>query len=193
MSVQEDRKKARARPDDVIAAVLEDHAEIKELFARVDAAGNRDEKAEACRALVEKLVTHETAEQEVVHPLARDGDEAVVSERLDEEKSGEQLLSELETLDVESADFDRRFAKVREAVLEHAEAEERDEHPIIDRHHDTERLQSLVSVFRSAERIAPTHPHPHGPTSAVGNMAIGPVVAIADRARDAIRSALGKR
>jgi hypothetical protein len=188
MSAEEDRQKARARPDDVLAAVLDDHADIKELFGRVSAAPGGAAKADAFRDLVVKLVVHETAEQEVVHPLAKDDAASVVEERLAEEKSGEKLLSELEKIDVDGPDFEQQFTKLHEEVLAHAEAEENQEHPIIERKHDGERLQSLVSRFRAAEKAAPTHPHPHGPTSAVGNAAVGPVVALADRVRDAIRS-----
>ena len=37
-----------------------------------------------------------------------------------------------------------------------------------------------------AETVAPTHPHPHGPQTALGNLVFGPFVAIADRVRDKI-------
>ncbi len=191
MTAAEDRRKAQARPDDVIAAVLEDHAQIRELFARVESASGHDEKAEAFRDLTVKLVVHETAEQEVVHPLTRQDDEAVAEARLEEESEGESLLSELEKLDVTSADFDQKLAKLRDDVLEHAESEENQEHPVIDANVDSDRLQTLATAFRAAEKAAPTHPHPHGPTSATGNLVVGPVVAIADRARDAVRAVLG--
>ena len=45
-------------------------------------------------------------------------------------------------------------------------------------------------MFRSAENTAPTHAHSMSPESATGNIAVGPFVAIADRARDAIRNAM---
>jgi hypothetical protein len=39
-----------------------------------------------------------------------------------------------------------------------------------------------------AEALAPTHPHPRGPDSALGNIAVGPMVAVGDRTRDALRN-----
>jgi hypothetical protein len=49
-------------------------------------------------------------------------------------------------------------------------------------------LEELVSA---AGGTAPTHPHPRV-ESAKGNLALGPVTAVMDRARDAIRAARSK-
>jgi hypothetical protein len=38
-----------------------------------------------------------------------------------------------------------------------------------------------------AEKFAPTHAHRMAPESAVGNLLVGPFVAMVDRVRDAIR------
>lgn len=190
MSIEEDLRKADERPDDVIAAVLRDHAEIKGLFADVSSAKSVDAKKDAFRRLVRKLVVHETAEQEVVHPLIRGADTraaSVVEKRLDEEKEAEAALAELGELDISSADFDSRLAALQADVVEHAEAEEEQEVPLLDEKVDAKRLRQLAPVFRVAENTAPTRPHPEGPTSAVGNIAIGPFLSIADRVRDAIR------
>jgi hypothetical protein len=35
--------------------------------------------------------------------------------------------------------------------------------------------------------MAPTRPHPHAPSSATGNLIVGPPLAVFDRIRDAIR------
>jgi hypothetical protein len=37
--------------------------------------------------------------------------------------------------------------------------------------------------------MAPTHPHPNAPDTPPGNMVLGPVAALADRFRDAMRKA----
>lgn len=189
----EDAVKAARRPDDVIAAVLSDHAEIKALFAEVQSAAAGNIKQDAFQRLVNKLAVHETAEEEVVHPLARRaGADATVDTLLGQESEGKDALSELEKLGVEAPDFDARLEKLRDEVLEHAETEEREEHPKIDQAVGEDELRQLAGAFRAAEATAPTHPHPHGPESATGNLVVGPVVSIMDRARDAIRSAMGK-
>jgi hypothetical protein len=43
-----------------------------------------------------------------------------------------------------------------------------------------------------AKKVAPTHPHPHAPNSPPGNLAVGPVLALVDRVRDAAQSALDR-
>ncbi|MDY7100635.1 MAG: hemerythrin domain-containing protein [Actinomycetota bacterium] len=191
MSTTDDYLKAKARPDDLLAAVLHDHAEIKQLFAAVERASGSERREEAFRELTRKLIVHETAEQEVVHPLTGNapGGEAVVRDRLEEEKSDEQLLDRLEKMGVDDPGFDAALRSLRADVVAHAEHEEEHEHPILDREIDRDRLVTLARVFRAAESTAPTHPHPGSPTSPAGNAVVGPFAAIADRARDAIHAA----
>jgi uncharacterized membrane protein/hemerythrin superfamily protein len=177
---------------DVIDEVLKDHDEIKTLFAEVES-GTGDEKREHFEALVRKLAVHETAEQEIVHPLLRQADNGNVrDERLSEEKEAERELTELQRMGPEDPSFEMRLKKLQADVLEHAAAEESDEHPRIRASVDAERLRKLAVAFRAAEAAAPTRPHPNSPTSAIGNVAVGPIVAVMDRARDGIRSVMRK-
>ncbi|MBV8950959.1 MAG: hemerythrin domain-containing protein [Actinobacteria bacterium] len=179
--------------DDVIAAVRRDHAEIKQLFARVEASKG-DEQRDAFRLLVTKLAVHETAEEELVHPLLRKtpGGEAVLDPLLQQEDQAKKELAELEKIEPGSAAFEAKFQTIRNAVLQHAEQEEQQEHPRLEQDVDAERRRKLAALFRAAEASAPTHPHPNAPESATGNMVLGPFVAIADRVRDAIRDAREK-
>lgn len=186
-----DATKAESRPDDLIATVRSDHLEIKDLFSQVTSALGLDAKRQAFERLVRKLAVHETAEEEVVHPLLyrAPGGDSVAEARVDEESKSKELLSDLEKMGVDHAEFDARFAHLRSEVLAHAEREEQEEHPKLEQAVDQEKLRQLAGVFRAAESMAPTHPHPKGPDTALGNMVVGPFAAIADRARDAIRNA----
>jgi hemerythrin superfamily protein len=173
---------------DLIDAIRMDHQEIKSLMEQVDrATGDREE---TFRRLVAKLATHETAEEEVVHPLARktpDGD-ALVDARLEEESKGKEELARLEKMGVQDPAFTAEFEKLRRAVLAHAEHEETQEHPRIRDALDGDRLQKAADLFRKAESVGPTHAHAHSPESATGNVLVGTFVAVADRVRDALRS-----
>ncbi len=191
---ESDLAKANHRPDDLVAAILRDHAEIKQLFTEVAASAPGAGKREAFERLVRKLAVHEVAEQEVVRPLTRKAPEgdAVAEARLEEESKGKDVIAELEKMGVDDARFDSRLETLRYEVLAHAEREEREEHPKLKQAVDEGQLQNLVSLFHGAEKTAPTHPHPKGPESAVGNLIVGPFAAIADRARDAIREARKK-
>ncbi len=72
-------------------------------------------------------------------------------------------------------------------VASHAQLEEREIFPRLRESHSREELERMAKGVQAAEAVAPTHPHPRGPESAVGNVVVGPFVAVADRVRDAIR------
>ncbi len=190
-SIQADEAKAHERAqDDVLTRVLEDHAEIKRRFNALTTAGSPDDKREALTALIHKLVVHETAEREVIHPLTRDAKQgdAVADKRITEEDQAEDLLARLEQLDVESAGFDDLIATLRDDVLQHAEAEQAHEFPKIEQAIDVDELNRLAPIFRAAE-ASPTHPPGTDPASAASHVAPVPLIAIAARARDAITTA----
>ena len=60
----------RAMDDDVVALLMRQHGDIRNLFDEVEAATG-EERRDAFRRLVRLLAAHETAEEEVVHPFAR--------------------------------------------------------------------------------------------------------------------------
>jgi hemerythrin superfamily protein len=178
-----------AEGGDVVTAVLDDHRRIEGLMADVSVAG--PDKEERFRALVETLAVHETAEEEVVHPLTRRtaGGDPLVERRLEEESHGKESLAELERMGVDAPGFEEAFDRVRRAVLDHAQHEEQEELPQLRRAVDEDRLERAAGLFRAAERVGPTHAHAHAPESATGNLLVGTFVAAADRARDALRRA----
>lgn len=181
---------APARDDEDVVDLLErQHKEIRRLFDDVQS-GQGDERRDSWRALVRLLAVHETAEEEVVHPAAREteGGDAVVEARLGEEHRAKALLTSLEKLGPESEGFDTLLAELRDDVLAHAEHEEVEEFPRLRATFDADRLRAMATAVRAAEAIAPTRPHA-GVESAKANLLLGPPLAIMDRARDLIRAA----
>jgi hypothetical protein len=87
--------------------------------------------------------------------------------------------------------FDTLLMQLRDDVLAHAEHEEREEFPLLRKAHDPKRLEAMARTVRSAEAVAPTRPHP-GVEGATANVLFGPPLAVMDRARDAIRKAMGR-
>lgn len=176
-------------PTDAIAFLELQHEEIRRLFNQVQQASPAD-KADVFQCLVRLLAAHETAEEEVVHPAARRGDGAapVVDARLTEESEAKQSLADLEKMGVDDPGFDEAFAEFRLAVDRHATNEENQEFPLLRAASDEGTLAAMGAQIRLAEKVAPTHPHPHGPDGAVGNLVVGPFAAIADRVRDIVRS-----
>lgn len=174
-------------PNDAVDLLVHQHEAIRRLFNQVEQAAP-DDRAEVFQCLVTLLAVHETAEEEVLHPAARraDGAEAVVEARLAEESKAKRALADLEKMGVDDERFDESLALFRLDVDRHAANEERHEFPLVRSTNDDAALSAMADQLRLAERIAPTHPHPHGPDGAVGNLVVGPFVAIADRVRDAI-------
>jgi len=178
-------------PVDLIDVLLEQHARAEELFRAVSAQQG-DLRREALRELIQLLSVHETAEEELVHPLARhniDAGDEVVEARLAEEHDAKELLKRVAETDPDSASFDRAFDALRLAVLMHATREERYEFPQLRHHVSGARLMALGPALRAAQKLAPTRPHP-GAESATANMALGLPLALVDKARDLFRSAL---
>ncbi|HZG04057.1 MAG TPA: hemerythrin domain-containing protein [Streptomyces sp.] len=179
--------------DNVVALLMRQHGEIRNLFDEVEAARG-DARRDAFRRLVRMLAVHETAEEEVVHPYARrgiEGGEEVVEQRLAEERKAKETLKELEDMDPGDPAFMPRLEALRRDVEEHARAEERYEFVHLVREAEPGRLRTMARAVRAAEATAPTHPHP-GTETAAENLALGPLAAVADRARDAVRKVMGK-
>jgi hemerythrin superfamily protein len=174
--------------DDVVDLLLAQHARIEQLFLL--ASGTAGEtRRDAFDDLVRLLAVHETAEEELIHPIVRTlpgaGGDALVDDRLAEERQAKETLAVLIDGGVDAEGFDAGILLLREAVLEHARHEERYEFTQLRQHVPAERLRRLAGALQAAEAVAPTRPHP-GAESAKTNLAAGPVLAIADRVRDAI-------
>ncbi|MEU8472469.1 hemerythrin domain-containing protein [Streptomyces sp. NPDC029006] len=181
-------------PDiDVVALLMRQHGDIRNLFDEVERSEG-EERREAFRRLVRLLAVHETAEEEVVHPFVRravSGGEQVVRDRLAEEKAAKETLAALDDMDTDDPAFMPRLMKLRTDVQEHARAEERYEFSHIRRSTDVTNLATMAKAVKAAEAMAPTRPHP-GVQTAAANIALGPVAALMDRTKDAVRQAMGK-
>jgi hemerythrin superfamily protein len=180
---------------DGIQLLLAQHQQVRHLFGQISEA-NRDGRKEPFEALVRLLAVHETAEEEVVHPMVRakveNGDQ-LADARLEEEAQAKRMLSDLEKLGSDAEEFIPQLEKLEAAVNTHAAHEEQDVFPKLAKALDGGERELLATLLRTAEATAPTHPHPHGPESAIGNLVVGPFVAIADRVRDALRGVASKR
>jgi hemerythrin superfamily protein len=179
------------KQQDAVDVLLAQHERIKTMFGEVMAASGR-QKQDLFEDLVRMLAVHEAAEEELVHPLARRGgavDDAVVAARLDEEQQAKKDLAELYDMGPDDPRFDAAFNRLREAVIDHAEHEEHEEFPGLRAAVPPEKLTKLAGSVLRAEKMAPTRPHPHSPSSATGNLIMGPPMMVFDRIRDAIRDA----
>ena len=180
-------------PDEVVAFLKAQHNLIEDMFDEVLHASDPQAREKPFIELRQLLAVHETAEEMVVHPRVRrevDVGDAIVDALLKEEHDAKEQLSSIENIDITTQQFIDELIKLREAVLAHAESEESEEFPKLQRELDAGDLQRMATAVRAAEAIAPTRPHP-GVESAKLNFAVGPFASMLDRARDAIQQAIG--
>lgn len=183
---------AKRRDENVVDLLLRQHEEIGRLFARLERATGKNRRVtfEKLRRL---LAVHETAEEEIVHPLARQtigNGRRIIAARLKEEKQLKELLQELEKHDPDSVEFESLIDRFRRAVEAHAEHEEQVEFPELIARCAPETLRAMAAIVKAAEAVAPTRPHP-GIESAMAHATLGPAVAVIDRTRDTIQKVRG--
>jgi hemerythrin superfamily protein len=178
--------------DDVVRFLKDQHNLIKDMFDDVLSASDPKAREKAFVDLRQLLAVHETAEEMVVHPTARrevaHGEE-IVEARLKEEHTAKEMLSKLESMDINSKAFITELNKFRDAVIDHAEHEENEEFNKLARKLDKDDLGRMAKAVQAAEAIAPTRPHA-GVESAKMNFAVGPFASMLDRARDLIGAAM---
>lgn len=165
------------------------HNQIKQLFSMVENSTGKEQQREFdhLRAL---LAVHETAEEEVIRPVTRksvaNGD-AVADARMEEENEAKEVLAKLEKLGTASAEFMPQFREFKKSVLAHAEHEEHEEFPGLRSAKTPEELRKLGKRVKTAEQMAPTHPHPSA-KSTTANYLVGPFAAMLDKVRDRMKS-----
>ncbi|MES4903504.1 MULTISPECIES: hemerythrin domain-containing protein [unclassified Streptomyces] len=185
-----ERRLAAQMPEgDVVGILLEQHARIRDLFADVKSAEGKH-KQQAFDELRALLAVHETAEEMIVRPVAREtAGKQEADARNHEEAEANKVLAALEKMDVTSAEFDIRLAEFERAVVDHAEHEENEEFPLVHEGRSEDQLRRMGTMLRAAEKVAPTHPHPTAAGSPVAQWSVGPFASLVDRTRDAINAA----
>jgi hemerythrin-like domain-containing protein len=174
---------------DVVELLIEQHDEIRSLLSEVRQVQG-PAKQEVFQELTRLLAVHETAEEAVVHPVARrklDGGDDVVDQRLEEEDRAKKELADLYDMGVDHPDFDRRLEAFAGEVNQHAMNEESQEFLRLRSVVSAETLHRMAGALKVAQKAAPTRPHPNAPESAMANVLAGPPMALFDRVRDAVR------
>ena len=150
---------AAKSPRDVVDFLIGQHEQIKSLFEQtLDSSGKEREKA--FLELRRLLAVHETAEEEFVHSRAKrmpDGDK-VVGARVEEEHEAKTVLAKLEKLDVDAEDFTRQLSKLRDAMLDHAEHEEKEEFSKLQEELSEDELEQMGRPVRLASWPDRRHP-----------------------------------
>ena len=147
----EHRKEASELPEgDIVAILLRQHADITEAMERVSGADG-EQLATDFEALRSFLTAHEIAEQTVVRPVTQETastDEAAA--RNAEEEQADKALVELTRMGTHASGFKSAFAKFSKDVADHAEKEEHEEFPTIQKSRSAEQRVQLGADFLDA-------------------------------------------
>jgi len=138
---------------DVVDVLLAQHKLVRELIAEVSGAQG-EARQRAFDELRTLLALHEAAEESIVHPAAHDG---VAEARVAEEQHAARAIAQLESLDPGSEAFDQAFAAFAQAVLAHADKEEREEFPALREGTSSRTLQEMAERVVSGQEQAYAH------------------------------------
>jgi len=178
-----------SRPRDVIAVIKADHAAVNQLFRRYASLGDRlfTSRRRIAERVIKELSIHAAVEEQILYPhvsAAVPNGEMLVKAALAEHQSLKETLAMLDECSPESEEFDELMARARDEVRRHVKEEEEASDGILGqlrKHASREELQQMATM---AKRLAPTHPHPHAPSTPPGNVIIGAAAALIDKARD---------
>ena len=176
---------------DVVEFLIGQHMQIRDLFAEVQKSTGQARR-DAFERLVTLLAIHETAEEQLIHPMVRTGVSGggdIADDRLAEEREAKEMLAQLEDMGPDANEFTLLLDKLRISVLTHAHNEEAYEFRYLRQEVAAAQLQPLVGMVRAAEAVAPTHPHP-GVESAAANTVGGPMLSLFDRTKDMVSKAM---
>jgi len=108
-----------------VSLLKEDHARVKDLFDRFDAATSRSTKKKIVRLALAELKNHAAIEEEIFYPSVRKpvGKE-IMNEADEEHHIAKLLIAELDAMDGSESHFDAKFTVLAENVRHHIKEEE---------------------------------------------------------------------
>jgi hemerythrin superfamily protein len=178
---------------DAITLLKADHREVEKLFKAFEKSGDRAYRSK--RKLVDSMISdlsqHAAIEEQFFYPAARRAAPEFtddVLEGIEEHHIVKWLLSELVHLDPKNERFDAKVTVLMENVRHHVEEEEHDLFPEIRRAMGRKGLSELGAKLQEGKKLAPTRPHPRSPDEPPGNLIVGAVAGVIDRARTAATS-----
>src|SRR5439155_18756649 len=140
--------------------------------------------------IIEVLSVQAAIEEQLFYPAARERaeeSEDMVLESLEEQHIVKWTLSELEGMDPKDERFDAKVTVLIESVRHHIEEEEGEMFPKVRKALSRSQLSDLGELMERARLAAPTRPHPRSADEPPGNLVAGPVAAVLDAGKDAIK------
>jgi hemerythrin superfamily protein len=176
--------RAHAGPD-AIALLSRDHAELKELFDRLQQPAA--DRPAVLRQLIRRLAAHVAAERVILYPVLKsdipEGRE--LGDALLKDHHGmERLLVLIERRKAESPDVPEKATELLELLRSHAAAADERLFPALRAALSREELIEMGSKMSYDEGLVLSHPHPHLLSLGPINRLLMPLASVFDRLRD---------
>jgi hemerythrin-like domain-containing protein len=182
----------------VFEVLSRDHEEVRQMLSELEsrpaavAGASPDQLAlrkKMAQALVIEESRHEAAEEMHFWPAVRKrlsyGDQ-LADRAISQEQEGKEILAKLDKAGADDPDFEGLLSMFIGAGRDHIAFEEKQVWPGLRARLSEVEASELGDKIEQAKKIAPTRPHPHTPAAPGVLKTAGPVVAAADRARDAM-------
>jgi hemerythrin superfamily protein len=125
----------KAKPQDAIAMLKADHAEVHAWFEEYEGLGDRANvsKSKLVKQICQALTIHTQIEEEIFYPAVReagkDKEEDMVDEAVVEHASAKDLIAQLQEMDPEDDLYDAKVKVLGELIDHHVEEEEEEMFP----------------------------------------------------------------
>ncbi len=176
----------------VVDVITGQHRELLDLCARLTDTGadtDHDGRRKVAEVVVAELSRHLSAEEQYLYPAVRkvvpDGD-LIADRELAEDHDLLVTLKNLDGVRPEDPRFEALAGDVSAAVRRHVEADASELLPLLTQMAPVEDLIRVGNRVELAAEAAPTRPHPGTPSAPPWNKVVDPVVAVVDKARDAM-------
>jgi hemerythrin superfamily protein len=172
---------------DVIDVLINEHRDVTALIGEIWSVKDPMIRRDLTDTAISELVRHAVAEEMYVYPVIRkylpDGERAVQHD-IEEHKQLERAMKDLEAADVSSADFETVLRRLESLLTDHVQDEESEQFPELRLRVPAQERMELAGKVETAEKLAPTRPHPSAPNSELFHKLVGPGVGLVDRLRD---------
>ena len=129
---------------------------------------DRTRRKELTEQVTIELVRHSVAEEVLVYPKVEKDVSAEDAEHAREEHAEtEETLHGLEQLDAGDPAFDDELETLMAEIRHHIDDEEGEIFAQMRRVIDADELRKLRAQVEAFKKVAPTHPHPHVPSTPV--------------------------
>jgi hemerythrin superfamily protein len=171
----------------VLARQKRDHVELDRLIHAVDESSG-SQRREYLNQLCRLVFPHAFAEESVLWPAIRrwvpEGEQLTLEIEREHQEINE-LFTKLETLDVDSAEFERLWGpRVVRLLREDVRDEEDRLLPMLQRGVNQRTLVQLGWAWQAVRNVSPTRPHPVVARRPPGNALAATPLTILDRSRD---------